>query len=174
MTTMYKFGSALCALSLLFASSCASIIKGSYQHVQIQSQPDEATLKVYDRKGDLITSGKTPQMLTLKKGTGYFKGARYRLVLEKEGFQTSEVKLENRVTAWYWGGNLIFGGLIGYLIVDPLTGAMWRLSPEEVHAQLGPQAAALLPQGEGLIVMMRAQVPESLVPALEPLGNAFN
>ena len=24
-------------------------------------------------------------------------------------------------------GNLVFGGLIGYIIVDPLTGAMWKL-----------------------------------------------
>ncbi|MDY5520178.1 hypothetical protein, partial [Campylobacter lanienae] len=27
-------------------------------------------------------------------------------------------------------GNFIFGGLLGWLIVDPATGAMWNLKPE--------------------------------------------
>ena len=27
-------------------------------------------------------------------------------------------------------GYLIFGGLLGYLIVDPATGAMWNLTPQ--------------------------------------------
>jgi len=35
--------------------------------------------------------------------------------------------------AWYLAGNIVFGGIAGWLIVDPLTGAMWRLSPKEVN-----------------------------------------
>ena len=30
---------------------------------------------------------------------------------------------------WYLAGNFIFGGLLGWLIVDPATGAMWNLKP---------------------------------------------
>ena len=38
---------------------------------------------------------------------------------------------------WYIGGNILVGGLIGWFIVDPLTGAMYTL-PKEVNADLRP------------------------------------
>jgi hypothetical protein len=37
---------------------------------------------------------------------------------------------------WYIG-NILFGGLIGILIVDPLTGAMWKLD-DVVYGNLSP------------------------------------
>jgi hypothetical protein len=43
--------------------------------------------------------------------------------------------LEPTIDGWYFG-NILFGGLIGMLIVDPLTGAMYCL-PTEVKADFG-------------------------------------
>jgi hypothetical protein len=37
---------------------------------------------------------------------------------------------------WYIAGNLVFGGLIGWFIVDPFNGAMYNLSPETIDAPL--------------------------------------
>lgn len=37
---------------------------------------------------------------------------------------------------WYMG-NLLFGGFIGFLIVDPATGAMWKLD-DNVYGNLSP------------------------------------
>ncbi len=39
------------------------------------------------------------------------------------------------MNGWYWG-NFAIGGLIGFLIVDPLTGAMYRIKDEEVSCQM--------------------------------------
>jgi hypothetical protein len=39
------------------------------------------------------------------------------------------------VNGWYIDNNL-FGGLIGMLIVDPITGAMYKLSPDKLDASL--------------------------------------
>ncbi len=36
------------------------------------------------------------------------------------------VTFDTKLDGWYFG-NLIFGGLLGILIIDPATGAMWRL-----------------------------------------------
>ena len=40
-----------------------------------------------------------------------------------------DLSMSARLNAWYWG-NILFGGLIGWLIVDPATGAMWKLKDE--------------------------------------------
>ena len=36
------------------------------------------------------------------------------------------VQIQGKLDGWYFG-NLLFGGLIGMVIVDPITGAMYRL-----------------------------------------------
>jgi hypothetical protein len=36
--------------------------------------------------------------------------------------------LTSTIDGWYWG-NLLIGGIIGMVFVDPLTGAMWKLDP---------------------------------------------
>jgi len=35
-------------------------------------------------------------------------------------------------------GNIIFGGLVGMIVVDPLTGAMWDLEPADIEQPLTP------------------------------------
>jgi hypothetical protein len=42
--------------------------------------------------------------------------------------------LTKKFNAWYLG-NIIFGGLIG-IVIDPITGAIYELSPDQVNAQL--------------------------------------
>jgi len=58
------------------------------------------------------------------------------VTVDKPGYKRFETTLNTRVSAWYVGGNILFGGLIGWLIVDPLTGGMWTISPEEVDATM--------------------------------------
>jgi hypothetical protein len=41
----------------------------------------------------------------------------------------------SKVEGWYWG-NILFGGLIGMIIVDPATGAMYKLDTEAVDVSL--------------------------------------
>jgi len=109
--------------SILLLSSCATIISGSRQSVEITSEPNSA--KVYINE---IEIGNTPVQKNLKRNQ------EYQITLKLDGYETYETKLEKKFNAWYIG-NIAFGGIIG-LIIDPITGAMHKLKPEEIEGNL--------------------------------------
>lgn len=112
--------------STILTSGCATIVSDSSYPVTIKSIPAGASFKVTNSSGLVIHSGTTPSTVTLKSGAGYFKSASYILSFEKDGYIGNSFELESTMDGWYIG-NLVFGGLIGFLIVDPATGAMWKL-----------------------------------------------
>ncbi|TPN84036.1 PEGA domain-containing protein [Aquimarina algicola] len=114
---------ALLFSSIILLSNCATIISGSRQIVEISSEPNSA--KVYINE---IEVGETPVQKRLKRNQTY------QLTLKLDGYKTYDTKLEKKFNAWYVG-NVVFGGLIG-LIVDPATGAMFKLKPEEIDKQI--------------------------------------
>lgn len=68
-------------------------------------------------------------------------GGRSEITFEKQGYPAHTARLQANLDGWYVG-NLIFGGLIGLLIVDPATGAMFKL-PEEFAVDLNHSTAGL-------------------------------
>jgi hypothetical protein len=156
----------------LVASGCASILKGSDQKVSFRSEPSDAKVVITDvRQGKEIQVGSTPFATTLKRGAGYFKKAVYNVTFEKPGYQKESIMLEGTPGGWYMGGNLLFGGGLGWLIVDPATGAMWTLEPSDMSVTLKKQTA-LGPQDEGLTIALRADLPAELAPKLKPVTQA--
>jgi hypothetical protein len=133
---------AVLSASIAFHLGCATIIKGGGESVSFKSNPSDADVKVIDaRNGTTVASGKTPLSVKLDRGAGYFKGAKYNVVIEKPGFSKKEFVIDSSLMAgWYLVGNLLFGGLIGWFIVDPATGAMWTLDPVETYVELVPTA----------------------------------
>jgi hypothetical protein len=123
----------LAGASLL--NSCASIVSHSRWPVTLSSAPVGATVSVLDRGGREVFSGVTPAAVQLKSGAGFFQRAKYTINFSKPGFATKTIPLEADVNGWYFG-NLLFGGFIGLIIVDPATGAMYRLSQRDVQAAL--------------------------------------
>ena len=79
---------------------------------------------ITDEYGKNIFKGKTPTTITLNKGDGYFHGKDYTVTISKNGFADRVVKIESKASGWYILGDIAFGGLIGWFIVDPATGAM--------------------------------------------------
>lgn len=158
---------AACLVTLNLAG-CASIVNGGAAKIAVNSQPSGASVSVYDASGQKVNSVQTPTVLHLKRGAGYFKSAKYRVVIEKDGYRRAEIELVSNVNGWYWG-NLIFGGLIGMIVVDPLTGSMYRLAPKSVDQVLAPEHAAVIHEHGGLVVLLREDVPADLVASLEPL-----
>ena len=153
----------------LVATGCASITTGSEQKVSFKSEPSEAKVVITDvRNGKQIHVGSTPFTTSLKRGGGYFKKAKYAVTFEKPGYNTEAITLEGRPGGWYLGGNVIFGGM-GWLIVDPATGAMWTLEPADVSVTLKKQAASG-PRDDGLTVALRADLPAELAPKLKPVN----
>lgn len=70
---MKKLGklSTLVAAAIL-STGCATIVSDSDYPVSIQSNPSGASFVIKNRKGNVITSGITPQVVLLKAGAGYF------------------------------------------------------------------------------------------------------
>jgi len=124
-------------------SGCASIIKGGGPEAfTVRSQPPGADVQITALPtGEVIASGRTPLTAMLPKSRGFFQGAKYRVVLDMPGYQARESIIDTQVSGWYVAGNIVFGGLIGWLIVDPATGAMWTLSNESIDVPLAPAGA---------------------------------
>lgn len=111
------------AVPALLLAGCASIIHGSRQNVSFTSEPAEAVVVVDGRE-----RGTTPLTVDLSRKE------RHTVALSLPGYQTREIALERGVTGWVWG-NIVFGGLIG-LVVDASTGAMYKIEPAALHAEL--------------------------------------
>jgi hypothetical protein len=155
------------------ASGCATIVAKSSQTITITSVPDGAAVNIANAAGTGVHSGNTPMTVTLKKGRGYFKPEHYTVRINKEGFQPQQMTIDGAVNGWYFG-NIVFGGLIGMLAVDPSTGAMYTLKPNTLTAAL---ASLKVSQNRGertLTVMLTEDVPVIFRDQLVPIGRQLN
>ncbi|MCY1294578.1 hypothetical protein D9M70_438790 [compost metagenome] len=116
----------LAASIALLTTGCASIVSDKVHPVNITSSPAGAHFEIKNEDGVMVHNGVTPAVVQLPSGAGYFDGAEYFITLKKDGYQDQQVHLDSGINGWYWG-NLLFGGVIGMLIVDPSTGAMYDL-----------------------------------------------
>ncbi len=116
------------AISLLILSGCASIVRDETQIVPIQSNVDGVNIEVTNSLGAVVYSGKTPTTVYLKPSkTGYFSPEKYLIKASKKGYTTQYTPIDYHISNWYWFGNLGFGFLVGWFVVDPITGKMYYL-----------------------------------------------
>lgn len=127
---MNKFVKATVLASVVAMAGCASILSNSQYPVVLKTTPSGASFKIVNKDGQVIHSGVTPSTVTLKSGRGFFSGERYTVTYRKAGFNDVTTVIDSTLDGWYLG-NLLFGGLIGLLVVDPATGAMWALPKED-------------------------------------------
>jgi hypothetical protein len=119
-------------ITCAFLSGCASIVSKTSWPVSIDSNPDGVHVSIINKSGKEVFAGKTPLVTKLKSGSAFFSKESYTVVMTYKGFEKRTINLECTVNGWYFG-NLIFGGLIGMLIVDPATGAMYRLEKKDIY-----------------------------------------
>lgn len=160
------------ALKIVFASlfvvlsGCATIM-GTETHVMpINSNPSDAGVLITDEKGMEVFKGATPTSVTLKKSDGsYFGKKSYTVKISKTGYETQVIPVTASPSGLYIGGNLIFGGLIGWLIVDPLNGKMYNLSPENISSTLAASVNTShnnTATNGGIAIMLLEDVPANL------------
>jgi len=125
--------------SLLLMTGCASIVSKSSYPVTVSSEPTGATVTIKNKHGVAMHKGETPLTVTLPSGSGYFGPGDYTLDFQLQGYQPQHTVMQAGLNPWYIG-NILFGGAIGFLIVDPLTGAMWKL-PEQKAVSLSAQTS---------------------------------
>ncbi len=158
------------SVAVLALSGCASIFNGKTQQVTLSSVPDGAMAVVTNGAGDKVHTGTTPVTLTLNRGAGYFKSESYTIVLTKAGFAPKELKLTSTVSGWFIG-NILFGGLIGMLAVDPVTGAMY-VFPASVSGTLESQAAKTSAAEGGLTIVSTETLTAEQMKLARPLQPA--
>ena len=144
---MRKFTIALFASSLFLLTSCATIISGSKQKVSFKSTPAEASIFINE-----VEIGKTPIEKKLERKKEYD----VKIVLD--GYKPFETKITKKFNAWYLG-NILIGGVIGF-IVAPATGAMFRLTPTQINAEMA-EGTAFKQKGDNVYIAVKLDIDPS-------------
>jgi hypothetical protein len=129
----------LTVLMLVFTQACGTIMQGTTQEVGISSNPSKASVTINGQD-----KGTTPMVLDLKRKDSHM------IRLELDGYETYETTLTRKVSGWVWG-NIVFGGLIG-LVVDATAGGMYKLTPEQISAELRNGNLSLNEDNDGFFI----------------------
>lgn len=156
---------AVAAIAAVCLTGCASIVSKSSYPVAFKSNPSSVVFSIYDQNGALIHEGTTPETVTLSSKGGYFKSHTYKVEYSLEGLASQTMELKSSMDGWYFG-NLLFGGLIGLLFVDPATGAMYKL-PDEIVANMKSETASY---DKAFKLATTDSLPESLVNQLQRIN----
>lgn len=108
---------------IMLLTSCATIMQGTKQSIGISSNPANAGIWI-----DNCFYGQTPMIVKLTRKDNHF------LRLELDGFLPFEATFTRQVSGWVFG-NIVFGGICG-VAVDAISGGLYRLTPEQIQAQL--------------------------------------
>ena len=142
MRTLFRL-LALCSV-VISLSSCATIFGRSTYPVSFNSTPEGASVTVEDRVGTTIFEGTTPTTVKLKSSVSYMKKAEYKVTFTKNGYQQKTIYIIAELNGWYIG-NIFIGGFPGMLLIDPLSGAMYKIADEDrsIHEKLTPASQEL-------------------------------
>src|SRR5690606_10172285 len=124
------------ALTVLI-SSCGTIIHGSRQDVSISSNPSSALITINNQE-----LGRTPLTTSLSRKDSHV------VRIELDGYLPYETKFTRKVDGWI-AGNIIFGGIIG-LAVDAISGGMYKLTPDQIQAELRNSTASVRQLKDGV------------------------
>lgn len=110
-------------------SGCATILSGTSDNITIQSTPTAANYIVTTMKYDTeVASGTTPATVNLSR-----KGE-YKVTIKLAGYKEKIIPIYQEFNGWTIC-NICIGGLLG-VGVDYLTGALFKLSPQQIKVTL--------------------------------------
>lgn len=122
---------------ILLFPGCASIVSKSSWPFSVTTEPEGARVSITNKHGREVFRGKTPVAMKLRSGAGFFAKESYIITLEMKGYETKKVNVECKLNGWYFG-NIVIGGVLGFLIIDPATGAMYKLEHDGIIETLDP------------------------------------
>jgi hypothetical protein len=147
-------------------SGCASIFGKSTYPITLNTDPSGADISITNKKGVEIYKGSTPATVKLKSSSGYFARAEYQIKIHKNGYSEKVIPVNFKLNGWYFG-NLLIGGLIGMLIIDPATGAMYKIENDAFNEKLEATATTAEPT---LNIRDYNSLPESIKTSLIKLN----
>jgi hypothetical protein len=148
----------------MLCTACATIVGHPTQTIPVASTPSDASIVIADEAGVEVFKGTTPTTVTLQKSSGKYWGKKtFAVTISKPGYQSQTIPIASSANGWYIAGNIVFGGLIGWFIVDPLNGNMYTLSPEAVAGSLGTSSTHNNQARDGSItIVLLEDVPAAL------------
>ncbi len=144
--------------AMFLFSSCASIVSKSTYPLSINTSPSNAQVSITDQKGTEVFKGSTPATVNLKAGAAFFVKSEYQVKLSSPGYEEKIIPVTFGIDGWYFG-NIFLGGIIGMLIVDPATGAMWKMETSAINETLAPTLSS---QNAELKLIDINEIPENL------------
>ena len=132
---------------LLLVVGCGTIIHGTTQQVGFSSSPSGAEVSINGQN-----SGTTPMIVDLNRKDNHL------VEISLDGYQPYETTITRSASGWLFG-NIIFGGLIG-LVVDAASGGMYKLSNDQIDAELHNDYADSMSEGELYIAVVLEADPE--------------
>jgi len=116
-------------------------MNGDIISVPVHTSPSEATVTLNG------TTYKTPANVLVPRGEG-----RFQLQINKEGYRSVSIYLNQSIDGWIWG-NILFGGLIG-LVVDFATGKAYDIDPDVITLNLQNNSVSQTDNGSLRIVLV--------------------
>lgn len=148
----------LMCLSILF-TDCATIVSKAVYPITINTIPSNAKVVIKDEIGNIIFYGNSPTTVYLDASAGFFRKASYFVTVSSEGYeeQLSPIPIRIGIDGWYFA-NILFTGAIGLLIVDPASGAMYKLLDDYMNIILIKSTTSI--DRRGLKVYDLANIPD--------------
>jgi hypothetical protein len=136
----------LFAIACVALAGCATIVQGSNQNVSVASSPVGAQVTI-----DGKNMGVTPMVAQLERKKSH------KVQITMAGYQPYEIEMTKGVSGWV-AGNILVGGIIGF-VVDAVTGAMYKLSPDAINGELGQMTAMTGPSDRIMVRVVLAADP---------------
>ncbi|MBU0488621.1 MAG: hypothetical protein KKD31_11795 [Bacteroidetes bacterium] len=113
---------------LVFASatlmlSCATVLTDQKKRIFIDSGRNEYVAFLYDRNDNLLDSCITPCQFSMKGKGSHLKRAANYIVIKKGENKEVKLNIEMKITPVFF---LNFLGGFGGILIDMMTGCMWR------------------------------------------------
>lgn len=118
------------AIVSLALCSCATIFTKSKYPVTFHTNPNGANILIENREQRVVFEGLSPATVKLKAAAGYMKKEEYKITISKDGYESKIIHITPNLDGWYIG-NILLGGVIGMLIIDPASGAMYKIAKSD-------------------------------------------
>ena len=129
MDRLRKAVSVVSCLALILAQAgCATITSGSKQNIGIDSTPDGASVTSTRAGMAAVMDYTTPTTVSFERNGHYI------LTFKKEGYDSKQIELTRSMRGWMLVWDIVLFP-VG-IVVDAITGAWYRLEPEQVVVTL--------------------------------------
>lgn len=120
---------ALGVICAILVDGCATICSRIDYSISIDCNEPDAHVDIY-RHNEFIETVTAPTNIVLSARGGFYRPETYKFEFYKAGFTIDTQELTASLDYW-WFGNVPIGAtspisLLCVLLVDPLTGAMWK------------------------------------------------